>query len=75
MKVITGTVENGKIELPVGTLLEGAQVAILAPESDHPIVLSAAEESELEAAVNDLRRGDFIAGSELLSQLRARSHD
>ncbi len=75
MKVITGIVESGRVEIPTGALLDGARVAVLAPESEEPVVLSAAENAELEAAVNDLRRGDFIEGSELLSQLRARSQD
>ena len=69
MKVITGTVENGKIELPTKALMEGTRVAILAPDSDEPVALSAAEELELEAAVNDLNEDRFVEGFKLLGQL------
>lgn len=72
MKVITGTVVDGKIDVPPDALREGAQVAVLAPDPDEPIVLSAEDESSLMAAMDSIRRGDFIEGSDLLHELRTR---
>jgi len=73
MKVITGTVVRGKVDLPPHALVEGTPVAILAPSAEAPIQLTPSEESELEAAVNELRAGRFIDGEDLLSELRSRS--
>ena len=60
MRLITGIVEGGKVEIPPGALMEGAQVAILAPEGDDPVQLGPREEQELEAAVEEIRRGRFV---------------
>ena len=73
MKVITGTVVRGKVALPPESLVEGTPVAVLAPSVGAPIQLTPAEESELEAAVNELRAGRFIDGEDLLKELRSRS--
>ena len=73
MKVITGTVVRGKVDLPPEALIDGTPVAVLAPGADTPIQLTPAEESELEAAVNELRSGRFIDGQDLLRELRSRS--
>ncbi len=75
MKVITGTVTSGKVGVPLGALAEGAQVAILAPSRSEPVRLTRAEEEELEAAVEELRRGEFVDGADLLRELRARGQD
>jgi hypothetical protein len=73
MKVITGTVVRGKVNLPPEALVEGTPVAVLAPSAETPIQLTPAEEAELEAAVNELRAGRFIDGQDLLDELRSRS--
>ena len=65
MKVITGMVVDGKIELPAESVAEGAHVMVLALESDEPIRLSAAEEQELAESMEQIRRGEFIDGDEL----------
>ena len=72
MKVITGTVVGGKIDVPPDALREGAQVAVLAPDPDEPIVLSKEEEHGLLSAMDAIRRGESIAGAELLRELRTR---
>ena len=74
MKVITGTVVRGKVDLPPEALVDGTPVAVLAPGADAPVQLTPAEESELEAAVNELRAGRFVDGEDLLKELRRRSH-
>jgi hypothetical protein len=75
MKVITGTVVDGKVELPSDTLEEGAPVAILAPDPDEPITLTEAEERDLLEAVEDIRRGEYVDGLDLLGELRSRVGD
>ncbi len=71
MKVITGTVVDGKIEVPAGELSDGESVAILARDSDEPIRLTAEQDEELSRAVEEIRRGKFVEGDELLAELRA----
>jgi len=75
MKVITGTVVDGKVEVPSDALEEGAPVAILAPDPDEPIQLTPAEEQDLLAAVEEIRRGEFVDGHDLLNELRSRVGD
>jgi hypothetical protein len=44
---------------------------VLAAESDEPILLSAAEERELMDAVDEIHRGEYIDGRDLLNELRS----
>jgi hypothetical protein len=74
MRVITGTVVNGKIEIPAELIEEGAHVMVLAPELGEPVRLSAAEEDELTEAMEQIRRGEYIDAEELLDELRSRNH-
>jgi hypothetical protein len=71
MRAITGTVTGGRIEIPAELVAEGTPVVVLAPESGEPIVLSSAEERELLDAMEDIRRGDYVDGEDLLSELRS----
>jgi hypothetical protein len=70
MKVISGTVVGGKVEVPEGVLAEGDRVAIVAAEPAEPIQLTPEQEAELVAAVEDIRRGKYVDGQELLAELR-----
>jgi hypothetical protein len=72
MKIITGTVVDGKIELPAESIAEGVHVMVLAPEADEPIRLSPSDERELSEAMEEIRRGEYVDGHELLSELRSR---
>jgi dihydrodipicolinate synthase/N-acetylneuraminate lyase len=65
MKLFTGIVVGGRIEVPEDLVTEGAQVIVLAPESGGAIVLSAAEEQELLEAMEEIRRGECVDGDEL----------
>ncbi len=71
MKAITGTVVGGQVEVPEEFATEGVQVVILALESGEPVQLSPAEERELWEAMEDIRRGDYVDGETLLSELRS----
>ena len=73
MKVISGTVIGGKIEVPRDAFAEGARVAILAAESAEPIELTPEQEDELVAAVEDVQRGNYVDGEDLLAELRRRT--
>lgn len=68
MKVITGTVVDGKIEFETD-LKEGTPVAILAA-GDSGFQLTADEEEELFASLQDIRSGNYEDGYELLRELK-----
>lgn len=70
MTVLTGTVVAGKIEVP-DSVTDGARVMVLTLEPDVPLRLTAAEEDELTQALEEIRRGEYVDGRELLSELRA----
>lgn len=72
MRVITGTVVGGKVELPLDQVAEGAHVMVLVSGPDEPIRLSPAEESELFEAMEEIRRGEYVDGDDLLNELRSR---
>jgi len=71
MKAMTVTVERGRVEVPEDFAREGARLVVLAPETGEPVQLSPAEESELFEAMEEIRRGEYVDGEELLSQLRS----
>ena len=70
MRVITGRVVDGKIEVE-GDLQEGTAVAILAAD-EGGFHLNAEEEEELVVALEEIRRGNFVDGRELLRELKSR---
>lgn len=72
MRVITSKVVNGKVEIPRASLEEGLQVAVLAPDVGQPVELTPAEQEELTAAMEEIRRGEFVTGTDLLAELRSR---
>jgi hypothetical protein len=73
MRVITSTVVGGKVEIPEATLEEGSRVAILAPDAEQPIELTADEQQELSAAMEEIRRGAFVDGTDLIAEIRSRA--
>jgi hypothetical protein len=72
VKIITGKVVDGKVELPPGEIADGATVAVVTSEDAEPVQLSAQEEQELTEAIEAIARGEFVDGDELLARLRAR---
>jgi len=71
MKVATGTVLEGRVEVPAEFAADGMQVVVLALESGPPILLSPADEEELSEAAQAIARGDFVDGDTLLAELRS----
>lgn len=72
MKVITGKVVNGHVELPPGEIAEGATVAVVASDDSEPITLTPEQEQELTEAMEAIAQGEFVDGDELLARLKAR---
>ena len=72
MKLVTGTVENGKVALPECEFEEGASVVVLASTPDEPVELTSAEEEALLESLSEIRSGKYISGEDLLQQLRSR---
>jgi hypothetical protein len=68
MKVITGRVVHGKIELD-SPLEEGTPVAILAA-GDSGFSLTSEQEAELADALMSIRRGEYEDGHALLAELK-----
>ena len=70
MKVMTGKVVDGKVDIPAD-LEEGSTVAILVPD-EGGFTLSPDEEQELAEAIAEIDRGEFVDGDALLAELRDR---
>ena len=70
MRVTTGRVVNGKIEVPDEEWTEGMVVTILAPENLGTFTLGPEAEAALLASIEEADRGEMISGEELLRELR-----
>ena len=70
MKIITGTVLNGRIEVPAG-LVDGTKVAILAPDAGG-FRLTSDQEDELSSALAEIEGGEYEDGAALLAELRGK---
>jgi len=70
MRVTTGRVVNGKIEVPDEAFAEGLVVTILAPEDRGTFTLGPEAEAALLEAIAEADRGELISGDELLRELR-----
>jgi hypothetical protein len=70
MKFMTGTVVQGKVQVP-DSVADGVRVMILAPESEEPLRLTPDEENDLFEAMEEIRRGEFIDGQDLVDEIRA----
>jgi hypothetical protein len=70
MKVMTARVVNGKIDVGDAELEEGAAVAVLVSHTSD-FRLTETEQEELELALDEIRRGDYTDGRELLRDLKA----
>jgi hypothetical protein len=69
MRVSTGTVVNGRIEVPGERLPEGVEVTILSPEDQETFTLGAEAEAALLARIEEAERADVISSDELLREL------
>lgn len=70
MKVLTAKVVDGKLDVPDGTLEEGATVTLLLPEAEEGFTLSQEEQELLLEAIRQADRGEVVDGWKLLDDLR-----
>jgi len=73
MKIATGKVVDGKVELNDVTLEEGTSVTVLAIDDEGGFALTLEEEAELLLAIAEADRGGTVPAEEVLSTL-ARRH-
>ena len=69
MGIVTGTVVAGKVVVEGLDLPEGSTVAVLTPEPDEELRLSAQDEAELLEAIVKVERGETISAEELFRRL------
>jgi hypothetical protein len=73
MKVITGTVIDGKIVIEGEPLADGSKVTVLAPEGkDDTFELPTAQEALLLEAIDEIERGEGIDARQFLKELDQR---
>jgi len=69
IKIVTGKVVGGKIEVEGERLKEGSTVTVLAQEDDETFELTAEQEAELSRRIQAVESGRFVNGDELLDEL------
>jgi len=69
MRVTTGKVVAGRIEVPGESFVEGEAVTVLAPEGDETFTLNAEDETALLAAMAEGDRGDVVSVEEFFRDL------
>ncbi len=70
MRIATGKVIRGKLELDGDSLEEGATVTVLVPEPDETFTLTPDEEVALEESLKQAACGEFVDADALLRELR-----
>ncbi|HNS22949.1 MAG TPA: hypothetical protein PKH24_20790 [Sedimentisphaerales bacterium] len=69
MKVVTGRVISGRIEVEGEPLEESCTVTVLAPEPDEVFMLDSQSEEVLLAAIGEADRGETLSSEELMNRL------
>ncbi|MFL6264041.1 MAG: hypothetical protein ACJ76Y_30500 [Thermoanaerobaculia bacterium] len=72
MKAMTCRIVDGRVEVPAELAAEGSQVVVLVPAGGEPVRLSPEEEQYLFESMEEIRRGEFVDGRDLLNELRSR---
>ena len=72
MKIATGKVVGGKVEVDGALLEEGASVTVLARDGENGFTLSSEEEAELLLSIAEADRGETISAEEVLAKLARR---
>lgn len=67
---MTAKVVDGRLDVPAGSLPEGAAVTLLIPESEEGFTLSTEEQALLLVAIGQAERGEVVDGWKLLDELR-----
>ena len=69
----SGKVVDGRVVVEGADLPEGAEVSVFVREEGE-IVLTPEEEAEIEAAIDEVERGEFVDGDVVLRRLRNREY-
>jgi hypothetical protein len=69
MKIMTGTVTDGRIVVEGEPLTEGEQVTVLRREGNETFHVSPEEKRELLKAIDQAKQGTFVDVDELLAEL------
>ncbi len=69
MKVITGTVVDGRIVIEGEPLIDGSKVTVIAQEDEKTFELSSEQQAELLEAIAEIERGEGIDGYQFLEEL------
>jgi hypothetical protein len=70
MRIATGKVIHGRLELEGDSLEEGSTVTVLVPEPDETFELTPDEEVALEESLKEAAQGQFVDAEALLRELR-----
>lgn len=70
MKIVTGKVVHGRIDVPEDVLREGSVVTMLVPDEEEGFELPPELEDELVAAMAEADRGETTDGWRLLQELK-----
>lgn len=71
MRVASGTVVNGRVEVAGEPLDEGQRVTVLAPEPEETFELGPEDEAALLLSIAEADRGELIDGDEVLHRIKA----
>jgi hypothetical protein len=69
MRVTTGRVVDGRIEVPEESFAEGETVTMLAPEGDETFAVSPEDEAALLAAMAESDRGEVTSLEDFLREV------
>ena len=69
MRVTTGRVVDGRIEVPGESFVEGLPVTVIAPEGDETFTLRAEDEAALLEAMAEGDRGEVVPAEEFFREL------
>ena len=69
MKVLTGTVVEGKIVVEGEPLTDGSKVTVIAREDEETFRLSPEQEAEILGAISEIEQGKGIDGRRFLEEL------
>jgi hypothetical protein len=69
MRVTTGRVVDGRIEVPGESFAEGSTVTVLSSENDETFTLGPDEEASLLEAMAEGDRGEVVPAEEFLREL------
>jgi len=70
MKILTGKVVGGRVEIPAAVAAEGSQVTMLVADGEEGFELSPELESELVEAMAEADHGETVDGWELPRELK-----